>query len=474
MSSNIWNRKSVSREKGLLYKVACLAVVAAVVACAYALPLPAGLAREALAAIFILISGIFLWVTEPMPIAISALLLCTFYAVLGIVSPTELWSSWFSSAVVFLICSFGMTAALLRTRIPDRILAMLLKRAGTSGNRVILAFVAFCLLMSVFVADVPCCAMIVGIALSVIKTESCEKGTSRFAKALMICVPLMVGIGGFASPAGSPLNVMANNILQQQLGYSIPFIPWMLVTIPTVVIVAAVAYVALVSVIKPEDIRQETVDVILGKLEIEKKWSAIDKKVAVIMGATIAVWLATTWTGWDITIIAVISTCCLFLPGVDVLDWKRFKDAVLWDSVILVGSTQAMCGAIVSKGAAAWFVGSVLVGTVSGVGPLLALVSFVAPLVRIAVPAGAAYVMVVTPSLIEVALAAGIDPVLFVLLAAFAASSNLLLAIDNMNLISYSHRYYSIWEFFKVGVFAFAAVVLCFVFVMPGLVSIML
>lgn len=130
----------------------------------------------------LLLAGVVLWVGEPVPFAISGLAIMIGIPVFGILpwqpgdGPT-VWVEFISSVIFFILASFGLSAALLKTKVPMKIVYALLKLSKGRTEGVLLAFMASTACVSLFVSDIPCCALFAGIAMSTILTfEEAEPG----------------------------------------------------------------------------------------------------------------------------------------------------------------------------------------------------------------------------------------------------------------------------------------------------------
>ena len=87
------------REKAS-FKVGVVAVAVLIVAATFLVPNPEGLAFEGKMLIGLLAAAIVLWVTEAIPILITAWLFAAAVPILGILSPGETWAGGVSVAMV--------------------------------------------------------------------------------------------------------------------------------------------------------------------------------------------------------------------------------------------------------------------------------------------------------------------------------------------------------------------------------------
>lgn len=461
---------TVAKGSSKTKRAALIAIALLIIVGFHFFPLPEGLSYAGKMSIALILAGIILWITEPVPLAISGLGLMISMPLFGVLDYTNVWVNFISSVVFFIICSFAITAALLKTKIPVKMIYYLLNWSGTSGPKIVLGFLLASTALSAFISNLPCAAMFAGIAMSILKEDQSVLGESRFGKTVMIAIPFGTALGGCITPAGSALNVLCINVLRGETGINIPFLHWVAICAPIIIITLPIAYFFLIKIFKPEDIKESTLNTIREQMGKVGPLEALDQKVVMIILITIAAWILSTWTHWDLTAIAVACTVAFFLPGIDAITWKEFTDAIAWPVVFLIGSVQSIAGGMVKSGAAAWIISGSLAKIALGSGALIAGAAFMLPLIRLVIPVGPPVIFISLIPLAGMAKAAGISAVVFTIIIAFAASVNLLLAIDANALITYSRRWYTMGEYFVAGIAPTLTFILCHIFLLPILV----
>jgi sodium-dependent dicarboxylate transporter 2/3/5 len=226
----------------------------ALVAAAILLLLPGapGLAAEGqrLAALFVLC--MVLWVTEAIPIAVTSLLALALQPIFGVAGLQTAFATFISTVFFFVIAMFCIAQAVISSGLDRRFALWLLARAGTDSRRVLFAFLAGTAALSTIVSDVPCTAIFMAIALGVLERMGVRPGESRFGKAVMMGIPIAAFIGGIGTPAGSSINILGLSFIEQYGKVRVPFLHWMAIGIPMVVILVPIAWWALVRCYPPE------------------------------------------------------------------------------------------------------------------------------------------------------------------------------------------------------------------------------
>jgi sodium-dependent dicarboxylate transporter 2/3/5 len=89
------------------------------------------------------------------------------------------------------------------------------------------------------------------ITLSILKEINVDP-QSRFGAALLIGVPWAAGIGGIATPVGSPPNVYALGLITSTFGQGVGFLQWMAIGFPTAILATITMFAVIKIVLRPE------------------------------------------------------------------------------------------------------------------------------------------------------------------------------------------------------------------------------
>ena len=465
-------------------RFACLGIACAIVALGWLAPTPEGLSFAGKMALALMVAGIFLWVTEPVPVAISGLVIMALLPAFGILpflnvtdaatgaTTIGVWGNFISNVIFFILASFGITAALLKTKIPTKIVFALLRLTRGNARATIGAFMAAAALLSLFISDLPCTALFTGIAVSsILRVQGCARGSSNLGKALMIGITYASVVGGQAIPSGSAMNVMAMNVLAAHTGVSVSFLGWTAICLPITLVLLVFCWASVVLVFKPEPIAEETRERIERQGREAGRLEALDWKVIAIVAFTFALWVASNWTGWDINAIAVLCLVLFFVPGIDVLTWREYVASVSWNIVLLIGCVQAIAGGVREQGAASWLFGSTVgTMTVSG-GTVVAATAGLLPLLRLICPVGPAFIAICLIPLAGMAPALGVSPVVFAVIVGVNASTTFLMGVDSNNMLSHRHGYWNMVDFFRAGIIPTLAMVALHATVLSPLVA---
>ncbi len=416
-------------------------------------PLPEGLTRGGLTSIVLLIAAIILWISETMNLAVTTIMIVATLPFFGLMTPTVVFSSFASSVFFFVLATFALTAALVTSTIPTRIAGFILNWSGQNSKKLIMGFVIGTALLSSIMSNVPTCALFASLAIAILKTDGDPKpGTSRLGKALMIGVPAGSVLGGFITPAGSPTNVLAIEMLEKA-GIRVTFLDWIIIGLPLALICCVIVSVWLGIMFRPEPISKDALE--KAKLMVAEAGplSSREKKMLSVIFLMFVFWISSTWVpAFNTTLIALLGMCAFFLPGVNVLTWDQFCENAGWDSLFMVGGVGSLAQAILTSGAATWIVNSLLSNAASW-SPLVVfiVISTVVCCLHIMIPSGPAVVGLAVMPMIVLAKSIGISPVAAAVITSFWGGVTLMLPIDAVPMLTYGYGYYKMPEMAKFG-----------------------
>ena len=434
--------------------IAGLGGAIAIMAIVLLLPTPEGMSPDAQRMAAIFAATLVLWSTEAMPIAVTGLLAVILQPIFRINPLGPAVANFISPPFMFVVVMFVIAYAWVKTGLARRFALWMISKAGTDAKRVISVFVIGTGIISMFISDVPCAAIFMAIAFGMFQKLGLKPLQSQFGKAVMLGIPIGSLIGGVGTPAGSSVNLLGLTIMEQNGVARIPFLHWMAIGVPMVIILLPVACLVLIWYYPPEiktigaisEIQQERRD--LGPMSIN------EKKVLVIMGVMMTLWILGTWYPaiFDTFIVGIAGAIVMFLPGINLFTWKEVQDSTGWDTLMMIGGVTTLGAASTKTGLAKWIVDSTMGGLqdMSMVMVLLIICAFTV-VIHLILPVNPAIVAAIIPPLVLLGKATGVNPAIYALPVAFTASCAFLLPLDAVPLITYSKGYYRILDMFIPG-----------------------
>jgi sodium-dependent dicarboxylate transporter 2/3/5 len=228
-------------------RVATLAAGPVLFALVLAWPM-AGLTREAHALAAVFAWTVAYWVTEALPIPVTAILAVLLCIALG-VAPAKAALAGYADPVIFLFIGSFILAEAMRATGLDRRFALAVLRwrwATRTPARVMAAVGAVTCAISLWVSNTATTAMMLPVGLGILRGLGPlgDPRQSRFPTGLLLMLTwsssVAVGI-----PVGSPPNLIAIGMLRELAGKRLTFFDWAAVTMPLTVLMLALCWTIL-------------------------------------------------------------------------------------------------------------------------------------------------------------------------------------------------------------------------------------
>ena len=413
------------------------------------------------------------WMTEAVPLAVTALLPFVLFPLLGI-QTIEAAAAPYAHPLIFLFLGGFLLARATQKWGLDRRLAHHVLRSGSrQAPGLILSLMIATAFLSMWVSNTATAMLMLPIGQSVIaavrrRTEDrLELEVAKFSAALMLGIGYAASIGGMATLIGTPPNALFAAFMRDTYGVSIGFAAWMLVGVPAVIILLPLSWVVLTRGFLRFSLPALDRGALGGDEALGIKLATMsfaERLVAAVIGLTAIAWMTLPLLqamlprlNLSDAGIAVAAAILLFLlpsarkGGRPLLTWQDAQ-CVRWDILVLVGGGLSLAEAIKSSGLAAW-VGN----AASGLGslPLIALVLAVAVLVILLgeLASNTAIAAIFLPVAGAMAIGIGLEPVVLAMTVALAASVGFMLPVATPpNAIVYGGGLIRIEQMLTVGV----------------------
>jgi sodium-dependent dicarboxylate transporter 2/3/5 len=199
-------------------------------------------AAHRLAAIAVLM--IVFWMTEALPLSVTALLGPTLAVLLG-VAPVKTAFAPFADPIIFLfIGSFILAEAMFVHRLDRRLAftALSSKWVGQSGLRLVVTYAAVACVISMWMSNTATTAMLFPLSLAILtelgRGRGRDSGFQEYALAMMLVTSFAASIGGMGTPVGTPPNLIGVGFLARA-GVNVSFAGWMALCVPIMLVMMA-------------------------------------------------------------------------------------------------------------------------------------------------------------------------------------------------------------------------------------------
>lgn len=411
------------------------------------------------------------WVTEAIPIPATSLLPLVLFPMGGIMTNQDT-ASFYGDDIVFLFLGgFLLAVAMEKWNLHTRIALSIIKAIGTTTATILLGFMISTALLSMFVSNTAAVMIMIPIGLAIIKeahslsTPSVQKDVKIFEKSLVLAIGYAGTIGGLGTLIGTPPLIILAGQMKQIFDVEMNFAQWMLVGVPVVIVLLALAWAYMNFFQFKHGMnqlpggRKIIVDELdkLGKITKEEKW------VLAVFILAASLWIlrgfffdqfAFTELLGDGSIAMVAAVLLFIIPSKRqngrVLDWGVAKD-LPWGVLLLFGGGLALAGSIVETGVDQW-IGEML----SGVGgmPLILMIAIVALLILFLTEftSNTATATMILPVLAGLAIALDVHPLALMVPAAMAANCAFMLPVGTPpNAIVFGTGKVTIGEMMKAG-----------------------
>lgn len=411
------------------------------------------------------------WVTEAIPIPATSLLPLILFPMGGVMSNSDT-ASFYGNDIIFLFLGgFLLAVAMEKWNLHTRIALSIIKAIGTTTATILLGFMISTALLSMFVSNTAAVMIMIPIGLAIIKeahslsTPELGRDVKLFEKALVLGIGYAGTIGGLGTLIGTPPLIILAGQMKELFDYDMNFAQWMLVGVPVVIVMLAIAWVymnffsfkhGMKELPGGRKIITDELDK-LGKMTREEKW------VLAVFLLAAALWImrgfffdrfAFTEMLGDGSIAMFAAVLLFIIPSRKqngrVLDWGVAKD-LPWGVLLLFGGGLALAGAIVATGVDKW-IGEVLAG-VGGI-PLILMIAIVAILILFLTEftSNTATATMILPVLAGLAIALDVHPLALMIPAAMAANCAFMLPVGTPpNAIVFGTNKVTIGEMVKTG-----------------------
>jgi sodium-dependent dicarboxylate transporter 2/3/5 len=425
----------------------------------------------------VLSAVVILWVTEVLPLPVTALLGASACVVLQVAPAREVFAPFADPLMFLFIGAFILARAIFLHGVDRRVAYAVLSLpwVGARPSRILLAFAAVTAFISAWISNTATTAMMFGIGLSILAALRAPGGAAsidpRYATALMLMTSFAASVGGLATPVGTPPNVIGIGFIRSQLRVDISFFQWMLIGVPVVLLLFSFLY-AFLNAVAPAGVRELPAGAELIRRERERlgPWTQGQRSVVIAFGVTVLLWivpgLVAIVAGEQSAayqnlirsvpegVAALAGAMLLFiLPGGEgaAISWKEAVQ-IDWGVVLLYGGGFAL-GVLTFQTGLAEAIGRGLTGLLPIEGSFGMLVASVLVAVVLSeTTSNTAAANMVVPVVISIAHAAGLDPLEPAVGATMAASLGFMLPVSTpCNAIVYGSGYIPLGSMIRYG-----------------------
>jgi len=439
-------------------------------------PIPIAVGAHRLAAILSMV--IVFWVTEALPLAVTALLGPVLAVILGI-APVRTAFASFADPVIFVFMGGFMLAEAMFVHGVDRRIAftgLSWRLIGSGPGRLLVVYGGITAALSMWMSNTATTAMMYPIGLSIAShlARTGGEGARQFALAAMLMTSFSASIGGMGTPVGSPPNLIGVGMLERFANVHITFFQWMAIGVPAVLLMFAfLAVLFYFTGVRGVTITEASTAVVREELQKLGPLSRGQRNVLLAFATTVVLWITPgllALARLDDTsfgrayaqaipesIAAMIGALLLFLLPIDrrtgrfTLTWNEALN-IDWGIILLYGGGLAL-GELAFTTGLAEALGKGITSWIPTTSTVALTITFTAVAIVLSeATSNTAAANMIVPISIAVAVAAGVRPIEPAMGATLGASMGFMMPVSTPpNAIVYSSGYVPITAMMRYG-----------------------
>lgn len=186
------------------------------------------------------------WMTEAVPVAVTALLPVILFPVFGVMNGKEVSSEYFNSIIFLFVGGFLVALAMEKHNLHKRIALKILSMTGSGYGKILFGFMFSTAFLSMWMSNTATAMMMVPVAMSLIYkfTEYLSpEDAKKVSVGLLLSIAYGASVGGIATLIGTPPNLAFSKIFALNFPNApeISFSKWFVFALP-------VSFVMLISV----------------------------------------------------------------------------------------------------------------------------------------------------------------------------------------------------------------------------------
>ena len=408
------------------------------------------------------------WVTEAVPIAVSALLPIVLFPLTGALDLSATTVAYGHKYVFLYLGGFFLAIAIEKVNLHRRIALSIIGLIGTRMRLIVLGFMVATAFLSMWISNTATAVMMLPIGLAIVAQyrdhpDTPENEHTEFGKMLMLAIAYSASIGGIATLIGTPPNLVFASMVKELYGIEIAFLDWMLLALPLSIVLLILCWWYLTRIA----VRLYSDDFPGGVAEIKRQRKALgrmqrqEKRVLSVFVLTALAWICRSFLlspylpALDDTIIALCAGVILFvLPGkqksTSILSWEDSKK-IPWGILLLFGGGLAIATGFKDTGLAKWLAELLIALDFL---PLLLMTFMLVAAINFLteITSNLATTAMILPVLAPLAAAMGVSPYVFMVGATLAASCAFMLPVATPpNAVVFGSGYVRMSDMIRAG-----------------------
>jgi sodium-dependent dicarboxylate transporter 2/3/5 len=305
----------------------------------------------------LLLAGLMvvLWISEWIPVYLTALLPLLLAVPFGLLTPKDLSQCYGDSNIFLFFGGFVMALSLEKWGVHEQIARRIIAVVGDKKSNILLGFILSTGLISMWISNTATALMMLPMAVAVVEAMPPAHRNSKFSVFLMLSIAYAANIGGVGTLIGSPPNTQMASILSENFNIEISFFDWMKIGMPLAIILLLLMFLIFNYLLGAE--RKDVHDLHFQALP----WTKAQKRVLWIFSIVAGLWIfreaICTYLGFNYRDenAAILGALAMFLmPSGEaskekVLHWSD-TEKLPWGILLLFGGGLALAAVLEKNG----------------------------------------------------------------------------------------------------------------------------
>ena len=321
---------------------------------------PNTISYEAWIVASLLILMTFWWLTEAIPLSITAILPLIVIPSFTNVNISDVAKPYANPVIFLLLGGFILGLGFQRSNLHLRFAMLVLKKIGSTKKSILGGIILSTAFLSMWISNTATCLLMLPIVVSILDKMEI-KNDFLYKKILLLAIAYSASIGGIATLVGTAPNAIFAGFLMENYNLEINFIDWMKFSLPLVFLLITILWFFFNFFIESKNIPISKNNFIEDQYKKLGPFSSKEKITMIILLLTIFLWLSKKFINSALSInltdssIALFGSLLFFIIPYErynfVLNKSWFKE-IPWNILILFGGGLSLASSINSSGLA--------------------------------------------------------------------------------------------------------------------------
>lgn len=200
--------------------------------------LASGLTHEARLLGGVMACTVYWWISEALPLPVSALLASAMAVVLGIAPAKKVMAPYADPVIFLFMGSFWLAAAMSLHGLDHRFAVKILsiRLLNRSPKHLLAGVAAVSCVISMCVSNTATTAMLLPIVLGILAALPKSGATSKIEARMLLMLAFGASVGGIGTPIGTPPNLIGIGLIANLAHVKIGFTQWMAIAMPVMIV----------------------------------------------------------------------------------------------------------------------------------------------------------------------------------------------------------------------------------------------